>query len=249
MFTVGALSKLTGVTVRTLHHYDRIGLVRPSRRSGAGYRLYDDRDVLRLQKVLALRESGMPLEQIGAVLSGADPRDLLVAQRASLSAERARLDRMIAALDRALARKEGAEMTEEEVAALFAGFDPSAYTEEAAQRWGDTDAFRESARRTRDYTVEDWERYRREAAGIDQRMAGYMREGRPACDPEVQDAVALHRMLITRWFYPCSVEMHRVLGALYVSDPRFTDQLDRVATGYAHYLAAAIAATPQPAAC
>src|SRR5579859_2858192 len=155
-FTVGELAKLTGVTVRALHHYDEIGLVRPSARSDAGYRLYDDGDVLRLQQVLVFRELGMALEAIAHAIDDAPDRDeLLVRHRAELVTRRARLDAMIAALDAALGRH-AEMMTEDDVKKLFDGFDPSAYEAEAEARWGQTGAYRESARRTKGYTKDDW---------------------------------------------------------------------------------------------
>src|ERR1051325_5163091 len=97
-FTVGELSRLTGVTVRALHHYDEIGLVRPSQRTAAGYRLYDEPDVLRLQQVLVLRELGVALDQIAAVIDAATDRAaLLRGHRAALAEKRGRLDAMLAA--------------------------------------------------------------------------------------------------------------------------------------------------------
>src|SRR3954462_4391959 len=102
-FTVGDLAKLTGVTVRALHHYDEIGLVRPSQRTAAGYRLYTDADVLRLQQVLLFRELGLPLEEIASAIDATDSREELLRQhRHVLLAKRARLDAMLAALDAAL---------------------------------------------------------------------------------------------------------------------------------------------------
>src|SRR5579884_715716 len=104
-FTVGELARLTGVTVRALHHYDEIGLVKPSARSGAGYRLYDDGDVLRLQQVLVFRELGMPLDAIAQAIDEAGDRsELLRRHRDELVTRRARLDAMIAALEAALER-------------------------------------------------------------------------------------------------------------------------------------------------
>jgi DNA-binding transcriptional MerR regulator len=115
-FTVGELSKLTGVTVRALHHYDEIGLVRPSQRSAAGYRLYDEDDALRLQQVLVLRELGIPLDAIGPALdAAADRAALLREHRAALARKRGRLDAMLAAVDTALAVLEkGMQMTPED---------------------------------------------------------------------------------------------------------------------------------------
>src|SRR6187455_905448 len=126
-FTVGELSRLTGVTVRALHHYDEIGLVRPSQRTAAGYRLYGDADVLRLHQVLLFRELGLPLEEIAAAIDEAEGQaELLRRHREVLVTRRARLDAMLAALDARLATfEEGTTMRPEEVKALFDGFDPS----------------------------------------------------------------------------------------------------------------------------
>src|SRR4051794_23480408 len=103
-FTVGDLSRLTGVTVRALHHYDEIGLVKPSQRSAAGYRLYGDHDVLRLQQVLVFRELGVPLDEIATALDRATDREVLLRKhREGLVDKRARIDAMLTAVDAALA--------------------------------------------------------------------------------------------------------------------------------------------------
>lgn len=246
MYTVGELAKLTGVTVRTLHHYDEIGLLRPSGRSAAGYRLYGDDDVLRLRQIVVLRELGLPLDRIAEALAESEGKrrvELLREQRAALLAQRSRVDAMLASVDEALELEEGEAMNREQVRALFDGVDPEAYREESEQRWGATEAYQESTRRTERYTKEDWARYKREAERIGTELAGYMREGRPVRDLEVQAAVEAHRMLIDRWFYACSVEMHKALGAMYVADPRFTESLDKLGEGYARYLSDAIAAS------
>nr|HEX4317866.1 MerR family transcriptional regulator [Kofleriaceae bacterium] len=242
MFTVGELARLTGVTVRALHHYDEIGLVRPSARSDAGYRLYDDGDVLRLQQVLLFRELGMPLEAIASAIDdGGDRSELLRRHRDALVDKRARIDAMIAALDAAL--KETRVMTEHEVKKLFEGFDPAHYEAEAEARWGDTDAYKESARRTATYGKADWDRLQGAQAAIYARLAELMAGGAAATDPRVQEQVEAHRLHIDAAFYPCSVAMHKCLGATYVADDRFTANLDKVAPGFAAFLSAAIAAS------
>src|SRR5262245_8064974 len=160
MFTVGELSKLTGVTVRTLHHYDEIGLVRPSARTAAGYRLYADDDVLRLQQVLLFRELGLPLPEIAAVLDDPEYRrdDVLRRHREVLVAKRMRLDAMVAALDAALAQQQkGHAMKPEDVKSLFDGFDPAQYEAEAEERWGNTDAYKESQKRVKRYGKAEWD--------------------------------------------------------------------------------------------
>lgn len=245
-FTVGELSRLTGVTVRALHHYDEIGLCRPSQRSAAGYRIYDEHDVLRLQQVLVFRELGVPLDEIGAAIDDASDRAALLRKhRAELARKRAQIDAMLAAVDAALGvlEKGNTTMQPEDFKALFDGFNPEDYEEEARARWGETDAYKESARRTKQYGKPEWEAIRRESEAIYARLAQLMQQGAAVSDPAVQAGVEEHRRHIERWFYPCSKQMQHGLGEMYVADPRFTANLDKVAPGFARFLRDAIAAS------
>ena len=178
-FTVGELSRLTGVTVRALHHYDEIGLVRPSQRSAAGYRIYSDGDVLRLQQVLVFRELGVPLDAIGTAIDEASDRAALLRKhRRELAEKRTRIDAMLAAVDAALgALEKGKTMQPVDVKKMFDGFNPEDYEEEARQRWGHTDAYKESARRTKQYGKPEWEAIRRESEAIYARLAELMTGG------------------------------------------------------------------------
>jgi len=244
--TVGELSRLAGITVRALHHYDEIGLVRPSQRTAAGYRLYDGRDVLRLQQVLVFRELGVPLDEIGAAIdAAADRAALLRKHRRELADKRTRIDAMLAAVDAALEVLEKANMTmqPEDFKALFDGFNPEDYDDETRTRWGTTDAYQESARRTKQYGKTEWEAIRRESDAIHGRLRELMERGAPASDPAIQEAVEDHRKHIDRWFYPCSPEMHRRLGEMYLADPRFVANLDKVAPGFAQFLRDLISAS------
>jgi DNA-binding transcriptional MerR regulator len=243
-FTVGELAKLTGITVRALHHYDELGLVVPSQRSGAGYRLYGDADVLRLQEVLMFRELGLPLAEIAAVLADPEHRrvDVLKKHRELIAARRGRLDALLTAIDAAIEIKEGHAMQDEQVKTLFEGFDHEAYADEAESRWGDTDSYKESARRTKGYGKAEWDAIRREGDAIYARFAELMREGTAASDARVRGVVEAHRAHIDRWFYPCSPAMQRGLGEMYVGDPRFTANIDKLAPGLARFIRDAIVA-------
>jgi DNA-binding transcriptional MerR regulator len=244
MFTVGELSKLTGVTVRALHHYDEIGLVRPSHRTASGYRQYNDDDVLRLQQVLLFRELGLPLPEIAAVLDDPEYRrdDVLRQHREVLLAKRAQLDAMVAALDAALTQHEkGIPMQPDDVKSLFDGFDPAQYEDEAKERWGETGEYKESMRRTKRYGKAEWEQIKREGDAIYRRLADLMAANTPPSDPAVQAAAEEHREHISKWFYPCSEKIHRGLGEMYVGDPRFTANLDKYAPGFARFLRDAFA--------
>lgn len=247
-FTVGELSRLTGLTVRALHHYDEIGLVRPSQRTAAGYRLYDEADALRLQQVMVLRELGVPLDQIGAAIDATTDRAALLRKhRAALVDKRGRLDRMLAAVDAALGvlEKGKTQMQSEDFKAMFDGFDPADHEAEARERWGHTEAYQESARRAKQYGKPEWEAIRNESEAIYARLAKLMQQGAAGSDPAVQAAVEDHRQHIERWFYPCSSQMHKGLGEMYVADSRFTATLDgKGGPGFARFFRDAIAASP-----
>jgi MerR family transcriptional regulator, thiopeptide resistance regulator len=172
MRTVGEVSKLSGVSVRALHHYDEIGLLSPSERSDAGYRLYSHADLQRLQETLGWRALGFGLGEIAPLLDepGRDRGAALRRQPELVEAELGRLGALVRALDRALAAHELA--TEQEEQSMFAGFDHAQYEDEARERWGDTDAYRESARRAAGYGAEEWAviraTYERVAPGLAQ---------------------------------------------------------------------------------
>jgi MerR family transcriptional regulator, thiopeptide resistance regulator len=243
-FTVGDLAKLTGVTVRALHHYDEIGLVRPSQRTAAGYRLYTDTDVHRLQQVLLFRELGLPLGEIAAAIDQAPNRDeLLRHHRDVLIAKRAGIDAMLASLDQALSHQENRPMQPDDVKTMFDGFDPTAYEDEARERWGETDTYKESTHRTRSYGKAEWDAIKRDWAAIYADLAAEMTANTPVTDARVQTIVERHRQHLERWFYPCSTAMHKNLGAMYVADARFAANIDKTAPGLAQFLSDAIAAS------
>lgn len=243
--TVGAVARLAGVTVRTLHHYDEIGLLAPSARSDAGYRRYADADLERLQRILFYRELGFGLDDIKSVISdaGADASAHLRRQHAMLLDRIRRLERMAAAVEKALeARTMGINLTPEERFEVFGDFDPDQHTAEVEERWGDTDAYRESQRRVSKYTKADWERMKAESAEPVNRLVVAMQAGQPASATEAMDAAEGHRRHISQWFYDCTYEIHRGLADMYLADPRFTATYEKIAPGLARYVHDAIKA-------
>lgn len=243
--TVGAVSSLAGVTVRTLHHYDEIGLVTPAGRTDTGYRTYGPAEVERLQEVLFFRELGFPLEEIGEMVdSPAYTRTGALRRQRQLLEERAdRLLKMVDAVDRAvLAERTGIKMSSEEILEVFGDFDPAEYEEEAEERWGDSDAYKQSAQRTAGYTKQDWERIKGESDEINQAFLALLAAGTPATDAAARAVAEDHRAHITKWFYDCSIEIHAGLGQMYIADERFRNNIDKAGEGLAEYMAAAIAA-------
>ncbi|MEU2348373.1 MerR family transcriptional regulator [Modestobacter sp. NPDC049651] len=244
-WTVGEVARLTGVTVRTLHHYDAIGLVRPAGRTSAGYRVYGAGDLDRLHQVLVYRELGFPLEEVATLLddAGADPVAQLRRQHALLRERLARTQAMVAAVEKEMeARLMGTELTPEERFEVFGEHDPARYEAEVEERWGDTDAYAESKRRTARYGKADWLRVKAEAADVEQRLAAALRDGLPADSTPVMDLAEEHRQHISRWFYDCPPELHAGLGRMYVEDPRFAAHYEEVAPGLAQYVSTAVQA-------
>lgn len=245
LYTVGEVARIANVSVRTLHHYDEIGVVQPSARSAAGYRLYSDADLARLQQVLFYRELEVPLGEVARIVNdaGFDRLTALRAQRESLAVREARTRALLKTLDRTIATMEtGETMDRDEMFEVFGDFDPAEYEAEAEERWGDSEAYRESARRAAGYTKADWVRFKAESEEISGTVISLMTEGVPPDDPRVMDEAERLRRQIDTWFYPCSHRMHAALGEMYVADPRFTATYERIAPGLARYLSEAIRA-------
>ncbi|GAA4352579.1 MerR family transcriptional regulator [Angustibacter luteus] len=236
---VGEVAAMAGVSVRTLHHYDQIGLLRPSGRTAAGYRLYDDGDLARLHDVLAYRELGFGLDQIAALLDDpqADPASHLREQHRLVRDRIGRLENVLSHLEKMLeAEQMGINLTPSEQLEVFGeGWRGEELAAEAEERWGDTDAWRQSRRRTARWSKQDWLAIRAETEALEAELAQAMRDGVPATDERALDLAERHRRGIER-FYDCSPTMHRGLADLYLADPRFTRHYEDVATGLAQYV-------------
>jgi MerR family transcriptional regulator, thiopeptide resistance regulator len=242
-YSVGQLARLAGISVRTLHHYDDVKLLVPSGRTSGGYRRYAEQDVERLQRILFYRELGFPLEEIGVILDDpeADALTHLRRQHELLTARQHRLVAMITAVEREMeAQQMGISLSPEERFEVFGEHDPGQYADEVRERWGETDAYRTSQRRTAQYTKEDWLRIKAEAAEVDRRFVAALADGVPAASEPVMDVAEEHRQHISRWFYDCPYEMHRGLGDMYLADPRFTERYEQLAPGLAQYARDAI---------
>jgi MerR family transcriptional regulator, thiopeptide resistance regulator len=243
-YQVSDVAGIAGVSVRALHHYDAIGLLVPSARTSAGYRLYDDADLLRLQQILIGRELGLSLESIRKNLDDPsfDLKSALVAQKKDLDARASRTAEMLRSVEAALEALAQEGDTPMNTRALFDGFDPSRFEDEARERWGHTDAYRISAERTKSYTKEDWARFSAEQSAIYADAIATMKAGVPPDHSAAMDIAERARLSIDRWFYPCSHAMHEKLVTLYETDRRFADNIDKHGEGLTAFLVAAIRA-------
>lgn len=243
--TVGRIAAITGLTVRALHHYDTIGLVSPSCRSAAGYRLYGDRDLRRLQQVLVLRELDFGLDAVRALIDAPAERrrDALLAQRTEIERQRLRADAVLKAIDATLHSLEANHPMNTET--LFEGFDAfrnGEYAQEAERRWGASDAWKASRERTARYSRDDWARIRDESDALSAEFLAAMRAGEPADGARAMAIAECHREHIDRWFYPCSHAMHAQVAGFYTGDDRFRAHYDRHGDGLAAYVEAAVRA-------
>lgn len=238
MWTVREVSARTGVSVRTLHHYDAIGLLKPTRVTAAGYRLYDDAALRRLQSILLFRELQFPLKEIRAILEspGFDRQKALRQQLELLLLQRKRLDALIR-LARETIASGGDSMD-------FSAFDKTElerYAAEAKEKWGGTDAYRayeqKAAQRAADGRGED-----APAKGLMRIFAelGALRQTPPDSDA-AQRAVEALRAFITEHYYTCTPEILAGLGQMYTADERFRARIDAAGgAGTAAFAARAI---------
>lgn len=243
-YSVGQVARMAGITVRTLHHYDDVGLLSPSGRTDAGYRRYEHDDLERLQRILFYRELELPLQDIAELLgSDVDPMVHLRRQHELLTSRAERLVDVITALEKTMeARKLGISLSPEEMLEVFGEHDPLVHADEVQERWADSDAYRQSMERTKRYTKDEWKQALDEGGAIATALAAAMHDGEPADSVRAMDLAEAHRQHISRWFYDCSVDVHRGLGEMYVADPRFTATYEQVADGLASYIRDAIVA-------
>lgn len=223
-YSVGQVAAFAGVTVRTLHHYDKAGLLAPSGRSHAGYRLYSDADLARLQQILFYRELGFSLEETAVVLKDpqVDVLELLLARQRQLKEEIARLQRLTEVTQQAIdVQQNGVDLTPQERFDVFGeiAFDLS-YATEAQLRWQQSEGQRESMARAASHTKEDWRRLMAEAATWRAQLLAAFDEGEP-CDGERAMGIAEeHRRHIERWFTGCPPDRHRRIADDFAADPR-----------------------------
>jgi DNA-binding transcriptional MerR regulator len=250
-YLVKEVAALSGVTVRALHHYDELGLLTPSARTAAGYRLYSDDDLLRLQQILIGRELGLSLEAIRRSLDDPafDRRTALIAQRADLAARAERAEDMVRAIDAALAVLDEAEDKEKSVGTkvdlkkIFDGFDHERYADEAKQRWGNTHAWKISEQRSKSYTEADWRKCKEEQGAIYAEAYAALKAGVAPDDVRAMDLAERHRLSFDRWFYPCSHKMHASLADMWEADTRYATSIDKQGgEGLTKFLAAAVRA-------
>ncbi|MEV6149617.1 MerR family transcriptional regulator [Nonomuraea sp. NPDC052129] len=236
--TVGAAASHVKVTVRTLHHWDAIGLVRPSGRTTGGYRLYSAADIARIHRVLIYRELGLSLDDIGELLDAptVDMTVPLRQQRTQLLDRISRLRAMVDAVDRMIeAARAGILLSAEEQVAIFGPRWKPSQVADARDRWGDTVQWAQYAERAAGMTPEDWQQIADNIATLEHDLAAAKRAGVRPGSAEANALAERHRASIDAYF-DCTLSMHVCLGRKYAADPDFTAYHDAIEPGLTIWL-------------
>ncbi len=239
-YTVQQLAHLAGVSVRTLHYYDQIGLLKPSARSAAGYRQYGEADLLRLQQILFFKELAFPLADIQAILDdpGFDQVQALHDHQRLLQAEADRLAQLLKTIEKTISKltEDNMSMTDEE---LYEGFTPEQierYTREANAHY-DPQIVAESNRRVRNMSKAQWQAVKAEGGAVAQQLADLMDKSPE--DATVQAAIARHYAWVDNFWHPTAAA-YRGLGQGYAEHPEFRAFYEKYRPGLADFMCAAM---------
>lgn len=237
---INEAAELAGVTVRTLHHYDKIGLLSPVKSAENGYRDYGEAELLRLQQIMFLKEMDFPLEEIKGMLDnpGFDRSRMMEAQHELLLKKKQRLEKIIALLE--------AEMRGDKKMS-FKEFDMKEieecrgkYADEAREKWGDTEAYKESEERTKNYDEGKWQKVNDEQGIILSEFAAFAAEGVKPDSSEAMAMAAKWQNYISDNFYECTDEILVGLAEMYIADERFKENIDKAGEGTAEFMSATI---------
>ena len=228
-------AQFTGVSVRTLHYYDEIGLLVPAYvEKSTGYRYYDEACLIRMQEILFYRELDFSLKDIGDILSSPnyDKSNALKEQKQLLILKKERLERLIGAIDDA--------MKGENVMKAFDNSQFEKYKAEAKEKWGKTDAYKEHSEKTKDYSKDKWNNLADDMNEIMAEFAVCMKNGNEADSDAAQELVKTLQNHITENYYNCTNPILSGLGMMYVGDERFKNNIDKHGDGTAQFICDAI---------
>ncbi|MFF1555934.1 MerR family transcriptional regulator [Streptomyces sp. NPDC058279] len=237
-WSIAEVARMSGVTSRTLRHYDEVGLLPPAWVGSNGYRYYEEGELLRLQQILVMRELGLGLVEIGAVLAEqVDQVEALRAHHLRLVAERDRLATLARTVARTIAELEEARVKDDmkkinRPENLFEGFDGTRQSDEARERW--PQAWEQSRQVIETLTAEDMEQWQREVTAQMIRIAEFMAAGTQVADPAVQAEIDAHYRGVCRFWTP-NATAYKGLAQTYVDDPQFRQNFDKIAEGLATY--------------
>lgn len=237
-YTVKQLALLASISIRTLHFYDEIGLLKPALVKGNGYRVYEENELLKLQQILFFRELEFSLEEIQMIVD--DPKfnmlDALQDHRKSIAIKKRRLDGLLKTIDKTISKVQHKKnMKDEELYGSFTKEEMEKYQEEARKKWGHTDAFKQSQERVKKMGKDGLNEVLKESGKLTEEIASCMKSDEHPESEKVQILIAQHYEGL-RAFYEPNLEMYRGLGNMYVADERFKATYEKIAEGLAQFM-------------
>lgn len=235
---ISEVGKLTGITVRTLHYYDEIGLLKPSEITESGYRLYSKDSLETLQQILFFKELDFPLNEIKEIMTNPNYNkgEALNKQKELLVKKRQRIDSLIGLINNTIEGDNNMSFKEFDMKDIEES--KKKYAKEVKERWGNTDAYKECEEKTNNYSENQWSAINKESSEILKAFGQHI-----GCDPgseEVQDLVEKWRNHISSSFYNCTKEILSGLGLMYINDERFQNNIDQNGQGTAELMSKAI---------
>lgn len=239
MYSIKELADLAGTTTRTLRYYHQLNLLEPAYIGENGYRYYDRENLLTLQQILFFRELEVPLKEIQFIFSRTDFQLLpsLKAHQRALQKKMRQWEELLETIDKTIRDLEGDILMSDQE--LFNGFDENKYQVEAENLWGDSPQYKESMQKWASYSNDQKEDIKQLGGDITRRMVSED-PGTSPDDPAVQQAVGEYHQYLNRYFYRCEVEFLRNLADMWVQDPRFAVNYERVREGGAEFVRAAV---------
>lgn len=236
--SIAEVAILSGVTVRTLHYYDDIGILKPCKLTKSGYRVYDSDSLKRLQQILLWREMGFSLKEIAAILNGDGYLSInaLKEQKIVLESKRNRIESMIALVEQIMKGERDMSFREFDMTEIEKSRER--YSEEAKKRYGNTKEYKQSQERTKGYSKNDWVIIQGEADKIFDKFASAMETDVSGSD--ITAMVLEWQAHITKYYYDCSDEILLGLAELYVQDDRFKENIDKKKEGLAQFMSESI---------
>ncbi len=244
MYKISEVSKLTGVSIRMLHHYDKIGLLIPSQKTEAKYRLYDNEDLKKLYEILILKELDFPLKEIKEILdsNSSNIEKNLLKQKELIKEKKKRLENILCSIDETLKDlKENKKMSKKNFKALSyeeIKKHEEMYKEESKKRYGSSNAYKEYEEKTSKYSKKQWEDIMAKGNLIFEELSSNM--DKSPSSKTVQELVEKWRNHINTNFYNCTLEIFKGLAITYTSDPRFTKNINKYGEGLSEFFSEAI---------
>lgn len=237
-YTINQLAKLAGVSVRTLHHYDEFGLLSPKRNEKNDYRLYTEDELFLLQQILFFRELDFPLDEIKKIITSAnfDIVRALKDHKQMILLKKKRIDGLLKTIDKTIKNiTHKTNMKDEDLYGNFSKEEMEMYAKEAKERWGNTDAYKQSQARVAKMGKQGLDEALQKSGVITSAIADCMKEGVSVRNERMQKLIEEHYNWLNNFYEP-NLEIYKGLAEMYVADPRFKKTYEDIAAGLAQYM-------------